>query len=601
MRKILLFCFLLFGLNVIGQKKAMKPTKEAIATIISPNNATERESYAAQVLSKYLSQISGMEVPINKYNGVNNKSGQANFYVGSFTPSSSIASFTTETKAIKNDGFLINIKSGNVYIVGNANTNGVLNGVYYLLEEFFGCRFYSSNQVVIPEKKAISLPDTKTRIVNPSFSYRALHFPEMYNKAYREWNMISFRDDIFGKVGDYTTHTLSVLLPKELFKNNPSYFALHKGKRTANHPCLSHPKTYEIVRTNLKKAMDKDPYTKYWSVSQPDNQEYCECDKCMKKYREHGGSYQATILNFVNKLALDFPDKTISTLAYSYSITPPKGITLQKNVNIMLCNYNLNRDLKLSYGNRFNSFEKLLASWTRITNNIFVWDYVTQFTHFLAPYPNYYEFEKNLKLFKQYNVAGVYAQGSGKFASEFDELKAYLFSKLLWNIDSNSKQLTREFIESYYGNASQEILMYIDELSSNFIKSGQNLRMMGSSLDGMNTYLDYESLLHYEGIIKKGLGKVSSSKVYKERVLKILVTVQYSILQVWREQYASVKKGKRTTQKGIRQVDLNGSLSRNTEVNKRLDEFLMNCRNLDIKYINNSRRSLATYREYFNE
>src|SRR5690606_6530312 len=279
-----------------------------------------------------------------------------------------------------------------------------------------------------------------------TYSYRADQFPEMYDKAYKDWNRIALRDDIFGEVENYTTHTLSVLLPQQLFSRYPEYFALHKGKRTPDHPCLSHPEVYEIVKENLQKEIKRQPDKIYWSVSQPDNGSYCECDRCVKSYKAHGGSQQATILPFVNKLAEAFPDKVLSTLAYSYSVKTPKGIEPRENVNIMLCNYNMNRDIKQPYENRMDAFENLLNSWKMLTDNIIIWDYVVQYTHFVAPYPNYYEFQKNLQMYSSYGIVGVYAQGSGRHPSEFDELKSYLFSRLLWNVNVNSEEITREFV-----------------------------------------------------------------------------------------------------------------------------------------------------------
>lgn len=599
MRNILLFCFLTLSLNLIGQKINRAPKVTSGATVILSESATEMETYAAQVLSRYLSQITGADVPVQDQKERNIKRRQINFYVGSFIGYSSVASFAEEVQSIKDDGFLINIEDGDVFIVGDPNTDGALNGVYYLLEEFLDCRFYSSSQIVIPRKEVISLPDTQSQIVNPSFSYRALHFPEMYTEAYREWNNISFRDDIFGKVGKYTTHTLSVLLPKQLFDKHPEYFALHKEKRTSDHPCLSHPEVYRIVKENLQKEMKRQPSEVYWSVSQPDNGAYCECNQCKKSYKAHGGSQQATILPFVNKLAAAFPDKVLSTLAYSYSVKAPKGITLRDNVNIMLCNYNMNRDLKQSYASRMDPFENLLNSWKILTDNIIVWDYAAQYTHFIAPYPNYYEIQKNLKLYNSYGIVGVYIQGSGRHPSEFDELKSYLFSRLLWDVNADSKEIVQEFVYNYYGNAAKYVYDYINTLSDNFLSSNKNLRMMGTPLDGADSYLSYGKLLEYEKTITQALRTVSGQKKYEDRVRKVLITIQYAILQIHREDYLNVTKGKKTSLKIKERYNRVSALNEDKETQVRLKEFIGNCNMLGIKYINNGGRTTKDYQEFF--
>ena len=92
-----------------------------------------------------------------------------------------------------------------------------------------------------------------------------------------------------------------------------------------------------MVSKQVDSIFRANPNRKIISVSQNDgNFTYCQCDNC-KKIDEAEGGPSGSIIYFLNKLAARFPDKEFSTLAYLYSMNPPKNIKPLPNVNIMLC------------------------------------------------------------------------------------------------------------------------------------------------------------------------------------------------------------------------------------------------------------------------
>src|SRR5690606_34319290 len=102
---------------------------------------------------------------------------------------------------------------------------------------------------------------------------------------------------------------------KTYFDKHPDFYALVDGKRKASQLCLSNPQVLKIVLGHLKAQMDDNPQMKYWSVSQNDDLGYCECQRCKAVDKQEGGP-QGSIIRFVNKVAAQFPDKIIPTLAY---------------------------------------------------------------------------------------------------------------------------------------------------------------------------------------------------------------------------------------------------------------------------------------------
>ncbi len=57
--------------------------------------------------------------------------------------------------------------------------------------------------------------------------------------------------------------------------------------------------------------------------------------------------YSGAMVHFVNKVAEQFPDKVISTLAYQYTRSAPTKIIPKDNVNIMFCSIECNRSMPL--------------------------------------------------------------------------------------------------------------------------------------------------------------------------------------------------------------------------------------------------------------
>ena len=107
---------------------------------------------------------------------------------------------------------------------------------------------------------------------------------------------------------------------------------------------------------------------------------FIQCDACAKVIAEEG-SAAGPIIHFVNKVAAQFPDKIISTLAYQYSRKAPKYIKPANNVQIMLCTIELNRSKAIEFDSLSVSFLKDITDWGRISQNIYLWDYTVNFSH----------------------------------------------------------------------------------------------------------------------------------------------------------------------------------------------------------------------------
>ncbi|MCK7541625.1 MAG: DUF4838 domain-containing protein [Marinilabiliales bacterium] len=277
-------------------------------------------------------------------------------------------------------------------------------------------------------------------------------------------------------------HTFQTLMPpSDYFGEHPEYYSLVNGRRIQDGQlCLSNPEVIRILAENLGERMREAPDKVYWSVSQNDCINYCECDGCRRLYEKYG-NISGAYIEMSNKIAARFPDKQISTLAYQFTRQAPVNIVPAPNVNVMFCSIECNRSMPLGDDPRSAGFVKDLSDWSALTKNIFMWDYVVQFRTYLCPFPNFHTIQPNIQLFHSHGIPMMFQQGSGRSWSDLAELKQYYISKLLWDPDLDGDSLISRFINTYYGAAAPYIREYFDlsHASLNSVAEQQNLDIYG--------------------------------------------------------------------------------------------------------------------------
>ena len=434
----------------------------------------------------------------------------------------------TAFKPDEKDGFIILTKQNNLFIVGGS-PKGTLNGVYTFFENYLGCRLYSPEVAVIPAQSKIVLPEIHDRQI-PFFTYRELLFPGRYDTNYLAWHKLHSHHD--GSWGMWV-HTFDDLIPPEkYFSEHPEYFSEINGKRAdKSQLCLSNPDVFSILAGNLRKKMDARPEAYYWSVSQNDNFLSCQCDECKKIAEQYGGE-SGLMIWFVNQVAALFPEKTISTLAYQYTRSAPKHIKPLPNVNIMLCTIECNRSKPIAEDPSSASFVKDIKAWTKLTDNILIWDYVVQFRNYISPFPNLDVLQPNLKFFADKGCRLMFQQGSSRSLSEFVDLRSYIIAKLLWNPELDPKEIQSDFIYGYYGDAAPYISEYIGMIHDELESTGGDLWIYGYPYTGIASFLRPSLIPVYTELLDKAQEAVKDQPVFNDRVIFARLPLDYAILDI---------------------------------------------------------------------
>jgi hypothetical protein len=523
MKKGLFLLFVIFyGCSVFEKKpNETVQVKEPDFAIVFAENADNSCLMAASQLTKYWKEITGRNLEV--------LTKAPSHVTGIYLGNKFVASpFTDSLNTLKEDGFIISIKNDSIFLAGK-NPKATMYAVNTFLEENLGCIKLSDTEDFIPKKEIVRFENSFKKY-NPAFDFRRALFPGPKNELYRQWYKLEELDD-WGMF----VHTFHKLLPPEkYFAGHPEYYSLINGRHMQDAQlCLSNPEVIDKLIEELGREIAKQPEKIYWSVSQNDAINYCECDNCEKLYKKYG-SISGAYIEMANKIAGAFPEKQISTLAYQFTRSAPQNIKPGANVNIMFCSIECNRGMSLVDDDRSKIFVEDMKAWSKLTKNIFVWDYVVQFKNYLCPFPNFPVLQPNIKFFKGNKIGMMFEQGSGGNWSDLVELKQFLVAKLLWDADVNIDSLATRFIDVYYGSGGPYIKKYYETINREIQEHSKDefLNIYGFPSDYTNSFLTPELMLYYKSLMDEAEKAVGHDSIFLDRIKRTRLSVDFAFVDI---------------------------------------------------------------------
>ena len=451
----------------------------AKAVIVVAEDATEPERHAANELAGFLRQITGATFKIKDPPA----SGQSRLLVGPGAAKSAVADFSTE--GLGSDGIVIRTVGDDLILAGG-RPRGTLYAVYTFLEENIGCRWWSSQASIILIKPTLEISRLNVRYV-PPLEYRETFWFDAFDGDWAVRNKSNGNSERLDEKrgGKHTyegfVHTFFPLIPPvKYFEDHPEWFSEIDGKRIHERAqlCLTNEEMRAELIKNLRERLRNNPAATIASVSQNDWHGNCKCSKCAAIEKEEG-SPAGLMLRFVNAVAEDiedeFPNVAISTLAYQYTRKPPKITKPRPNVIVRLCSIECSFSKPLS-DERNRKFRDDIVGWSKICNRLYIWDYTTNFRHYIMPHPNLRVLGPNVKFFVDHSVKGLFEQGAyTSNGAEMAELRAWVLAKLLWDPTLDGQELIDEFIAGYYGPAGPHIKEYLNITHDAVEASGDHL------------------------------------------------------------------------------------------------------------------------------
>jgi hypothetical protein len=475
---------------------------------------------AATILRDFVQRISNVAIPV--VSGV--KPGKGDIVIDN-----------RSAEGVGEDGFFISTRD-NILHISAGEGKGVIYGVVTVLERYWGVDYWGENEFSVKKTGSLSLPLVEY-VENPAFRYRQTQFYGMSTDSlYKLWHRLDVPSEVFA--ANYWVHTFDKLMPSSKYGiSHPEYYSFFKGKRhpgKASQWCLTNPDVLEIVAGQLDSIFKANPDKHIISVSQNDgNYTNCACAGC-KAIDDYEGSFAGSLITFVNKLAERFPDKEISTLAYLYTMKPPRHVKPLPNVNIMLCDIDCDREVSLTENRSGREFVEAMKGWSAISNNIFVWDYGINFDNYLSPFPNFHILRDNIRLFRDNNATMHFSQIASSRGGNFAELRSWMVAKLMWNPDADSDSLMNHFLDGYYGSAAPFIYRYIKMMEGALLGSGERLWIYDSPVTHKNGMLKPELMIRYNQLFDHAEEAVRNDSVLLGRVQRARLPLQYSQLEIMR-------------------------------------------------------------------
>ena len=464
----LCLCMLFAFVPAAGAASAL--SVDATWTILLPQTPTAYETFAAEKLNACLGEVFGAPLQI-----VTEPSGR-DIALG--------AASRADVSALKENGYRIQVIDGSVQI-GGTGVRGLQTGVCRFLEDFCGRKVYTAETTVLPAADVIAIPVDTDIVYNPFFEYAETDWRSPGNADYALANGLNggtyqhLSKEMGGTVnylGGFC-HTMWTLCESGRFaESHPEYLALHDGSRTADQPCLTEPEVLRIATKNvlalLEKGHDPAASVQIVSVTQNDNMNFCECDRCKAFEAAHGGAQSATMLNFVNQIAdavkaAGYDNVAIDTFAYQYTRKAPAGIVPRDNVIVRLCTIEccFCHTLDNRFCRKNAELMEDLRAWSAICDRLYIWDYANNFWNTCVVFPDFEVIQRNIQIFYEHNVRGVYEEGNYYMQNcdaEFGELRAYMISKCLQNPYCDLESEVNGFLAAYYGPAGDAMGKIVD-------------------------------------------------------------------------------------------------------------------------------------------
>ena len=472
--------------------------------IVVSDEAIPSEKYAAEEFQRWFGEATEIELPLRT-----NVEGEArHIYIG--PDAASIDSATMGDEELR-----IVVRRAQVVIAGG-RPRGTLYAVHQFLEELVGLRFLTHDHTHVPDASALQIP-CGTYTYNPPFSFRWSYYYENSEHpafaAKLKVNTVTDDAQLGGKTPQtLINHSFHWLVPFDKYgSDRPEYYALVDGKRDMRthgggpQLCVTNSEVIEIAATAAIKYLDNHSGVDNVSVSQADTADYCRCDSC-EEINQREGTPMGSQLAFVNAVAerveKAHPNAKVGTLAYWYTRQVPKTIRPRHNIQIQLCSIECCTLHPIDHSDceKNRAFCRDMDEWGKISHDIWVWNYNTNFRSYDLPFPNLRVIGPNVRYFLGNNTKGLFMQANGNGRTgELCDLRNYLLGHIIWNPNLDDEAILEEFVRLHYKAASQPILDYINMLHDNAEAKGVHPNCFPSPEEvGLDAEISRKAFAYFE-------------------------------------------------------------------------------------------------------
>ncbi len=471
--------------------------------IVLADSPKSNESIAAEELQLFIKRSSGAVLPIVSESKVSQNTPMISIGETIFAQNKGIS---VSDEDLGSSAYKIKTDGASLFILSDRNGNGegCIYAVYDVLEDAIGWCAYASDEIDYEEKKDIKLY-VYDEIVKPTFDRRSIAYLDINSDAVyrRRMRLINQYNNDFWCNPLFGHSQISDLLKKEDYYEAHKYGVTKKIEidgetvEVADHWYATSDEQLcwtggaemeQEMATVLYKYIQQYPYAVYFMLGQEDNKEYCTCERCQKAISEWGYNITGLEINFLNNVIKivdewvkrDYPegrDLKYVMFAYYDAIKPPitgdEGNETAFSEKVIPDSklYVYFTPIETDYSHSLEAVEnedvlKNLQGWYKLLggqDRLIVYSYDTNFRYYFYNFNNFGTFKAHLKTYSENGVNYYYSQGA-PYTNQctLQEMRIFVESKLMWNVDLSYDDLVNQFMNAYYKDAATAVRKYYD-------------------------------------------------------------------------------------------------------------------------------------------
>ena len=503
-------------LDAVRLNGAAVPLKsgEVLGGLVLSGRATPAERFAVFELQHFLHRITGRFPGLV---GRDRVSAGRRMAIGSAASRAAV----TLLQGLVSDAYVMHRGKTSSSLVGNSDI-GTLYAVYEFLK-LQGCRWVMPGELgeVIPRRSALEpvvtgVFDPDFHLVRSVFTGLQQFFPQggwiyVDPDELRDWALRNRFNSVWtgGETLDWgadrghgwvqnSGHSWNALVAPhgKFFEDHPEWYPLVRGRRMPrsdvsirlpNQLCVSNPSLRDHTVAQIVQYFRDNPRSRMFPMNPMDGPNYnCECDKCRAldppghEWNQDFSDFPRfpklklpplsdRYLNYVNhvaeRVAKVFPDRLLEFYNYA-SRVPPTREKVHSSVSVKftyLSGREVNVPLKDPHDPLAVKERAWLQAWSKSgTRNLTYYPY-TDWEHPDAGIHWYFNVSDLLRTLKRdYQVVGM--MGETHTTIQADPMWWAIYSRMLWDVDTDYRQVIAELCPLFYGPAGKQMTAFYREM-----------------------------------------------------------------------------------------------------------------------------------------
>ncbi|ANM29064.1 hypothetical protein ABI59_04840 [Acidobacteria bacterium Mor1] len=516
------------------------------ARIYVPRRATPAERTAARELSRHLVRATDARFAVRRER--RNPPAEPGIYVGDTGVARSNG---IDPQGLGPESWVIRRVPEGLVLTGGS-PRGTLYAVFHFLEDHVGVRWWNRYVTDVPRHARLTVGELDES-GTPAFPYRDIHGEQgagLFFARNRINGHYGEAAEVYGGAERYgppfMVHTFALYLPPdEHFDEHPEYYSEIGGVRVAEGQlCLTDEGLYQAMEARLRDYIEqgerrarrqrrKPP--ELYHVGPNDWGRSCACAACRKVIAETG-SESGLLLRFVNRLAAairhDHPDVRLDTLAYYYTLKPPRNERPADDLVVRLSGLQW-RDFSRSIEDpRNQKYREFFEAWSAITRRLRIWDYSVTFGPAGdLPLSNLGPLAADFRYFLDRGVEGIFIQHAHPVTSDMRDLKLWVLTRLMQDPGQDVQALIEEFAHGFYGPAAGPILEYLAGLDQASAEAECRIRTHAAA--PQYCYLDLDFVSRAHALFDRAEQAVAGDDGLRARVQHARISLDRATLQIW--------------------------------------------------------------------